>query len=289
MFPLPLHFSGTAIANWLCGWGMTAFKLSARHLWRFVLVVLGLATFSSAAFAMRVSPMVLELAPAGTNSAGRIEVQNTLQQSLAFETKVTRIEFDDNGVATEVPADEDFLIFPPQQSLAPGGRQVVRIQYVGDPTVGFSQSYYVSVNQLPVTVADTAPAEGGAAQIQVVYHMKALVVVAPPKAEPNVTAVGATPVTIPPAPDAAADTPPSPGVEVTLRNAGLRHAFMANIGWRFDGQGTDGRPLRVDVAADEMSRLLGTGYVGPNGGQRIFRIPEPAAFGQAPITVSFFR
>jgi fimbrial chaperone protein len=244
---------------------------------------------ATAALAMRVSPMVLELTPSGSNSSGRIEVQNTFPTELAFETKVTRITFSDHGVATETPADADFLVFPPQSVVPTGGRQVIRIQYVGAPTLAASQAYYVSVNQLPVALAPNA-AKGGAAQIQVVYNMKALVVVAPPNAQPNVTAVSAHAVTLhPAAEDGKPAPPPTPGVEVRLKNAGLRHAFMAGIGWRFEGRGTDGKPLRVELKPDELGHLVGTGYVGPGGSERVFQVPVPTAFGDAPIRVSFFR
>lgn len=248
------------------------------------IAVLGLVT--TPAHAMRVSPMVLELSPTGSGASGRIEVQNTTNANLAFETRVTRITFSEDGVATEVPADEDFLIVPPQGVLPPGGRQVVRVQWVGTQPLTASQSYYVSVNQLPVAI-DRPDGSSGAGQLQIVYHMKALVVVAPRDAQPNVSAVAARATTIQVA--ATGDQPAQqrPGVEVTLRNTGARHAFMSGVTWRLDGRDTNGRPLRVDIPSAELGSLIGTGYVGPNGGQRLFRVPVPQAFGPESINVTF--
>src|SRR5690606_41877658 len=85
------------------------------------------------------------------------------------------------------PADDDFLIFPPQGVLPAGGRQVVRLQWLGPAEPDTSQSYYVSVEQLPVKLDPVANEQIGA-QVQILYNMRALVVVAPPGAKPDVSA-----------------------------------------------------------------------------------------------------
>src|SRR5688572_29272673 len=102
----------------------------------------------SSAMAMRVSPMVLEMEANGSAAVARIEVQNVNQGNLAFETRIYRMTFDENGEVVETPADDKFLVFPPQGVLPPGGRQVVRLQWVGALDLAASESYYVSVNQL---------------------------------------------------------------------------------------------------------------------------------------------
>src|SRR3546814_4903745 len=95
------------------------------------------------------------------------------------------IDKDVNIVGT--PADQDCLVFPPQGVLPAGGRQVVRLQWVGGAELATSQAYYVSVEQLPVAFEPGA-ADAIGAQVQVLYNMRALVVVAPPGAKPDVKA-----------------------------------------------------------------------------------------------------
>lgn len=257
--------------------------------WRVVLAALVLAAIgSAAAVAMRVSPMVLEMETRGTNAVARIEVQNINQGNLAFETRITRMGFDANGDIVETPADEDFLVFPPQGVLAPGGRQVIRLQWVGDPELPTSQAYYVSVNQLPVALEPGAVDSVGA-QVQIVYHMKALVVVAPPGATPDVEAVGVRPIQFQPQPESeGAPLPPTvPGIEVVLRNEGRRHAMMAGVGWRFEGKNAAGEDMRIEVTPEELNRAIGTGYV-PALGERTFRMPLVDGFAaDQPIRLSF--
>lgn len=236
--------------------------------------------------AMRVSPMVVEMTTTGTDSVARIEVQNLNAGRLPFETKVTRLTYDENGVTSETPADSDFLVFPPQGILPQGARQVLRVQWVGAQDMPTSQAYYLAVNQLPI------PLEPGAAQnaqVQVVYHMKALVVVAPPRAQPNVSVSAVQQVPFQPQPAKAGDPMPPkvPGLEVTMKNTGRRHAMMAALKWVVEGKDAAGKPQRVVVSEEELSRAIGSGYIAGGGGVRIYRFPIARAFAPGPVTVKF--
>lgn len=249
-------------------------------------LALTVPALNSPAYAMRVSPMVVEMESRGTDATARIEVQNINPGNLAFETRVFRMAIDAEGEITETPADEDFLIFPPQGVLPAGGRQVVRLQWLGPAEPDTSQSYYVSVEQLPVKLDPVANEQIGA-QVQILYNMRALVVVAPPGAKPDVSATKVEQVFYqPPTPPGAAEQPEmQDGVAVTLTNTGRRHAMMANFSWQLVGTDKDGKWLRVDVSPEELTRAVGTGYV-PAQGERIFRLPIPG-FGPGPIKLTF--
>src|SRR5690606_7724856 len=118
-------------------------------------------------------------------------------------------------------------------------------------------------------------------------NMRALAVVAPPGAKPDVTAATVRPVTYtPPAAAGSTETPTAvEGLEITLRNDGRRHAMMSNFGWRLEGTDTAGERLRVDIAPEELNRAVGTGYV-PALSERKFLVPVPG-FGPGPINLSF--
>lgn len=249
---------------------------------------LALAALTTPALAMRVSPMVLEMESRGSGAVARVEVQNVNQGNLAFETRVFLMKFDEKGEIIETPADDRFLVFPPQGVLAPGGRQVVRLQWVGEPDLAASQAYYVSVQQLPVAFEAKANDAIGA-QVQVLYNMRALVVVAPPGAKPDVKASSVRQLNYQPPTAAGSDKlpPMQDGVEITLKNDGRRHAMMANFGWRLEGVDAKGEKLRVDISPEELNRAVGTGYV-PALGQRTFRVPVPG-FGPQPIKLSFIQ
>jgi len=262
--------------------------VTLRRRFTAILGAIALIAGLSPASAMRVSPMVAEMESSGSGAVARIEVQNINQSNLAFETRVYRMTLDDAGSIVEEPADEDFLVFPPQGVLAAGARQVVRLQWVGAPDIAASQAYYVSINQLPVAFTPGAE-DNVAAQVQVVYNMRALVVVAPPGASPNVTATSARVATYtPPSPPGSTEVAaPIRGVEVTLANTGRRHAMMSGFNWRLEGTDTAGQPLRIDVSTEELNRAVGTGYV-PALGERTFRLPV-LGFSDGPIKLTFFQ
>lgn len=245
----------------------------------------------STAEAMRVSPMVAEMTTRGTGAVARIEVQNVNQANLPFETRVTRIDYDANGNMTETPADGDFLVFPPQGVLTSGARQVVRLQWMGAPDMPASRAYYLSVNELPVAMTP-GESKSAAAQVQVVYHMKALITVAPPRAAPNVEVVSVKPTSILPKAPPGSNAPPppgpaTPGIEVVVRNTGNRYAMMAGERWLIDGTGTDGKPLNIVLDTDEISHIIGVGYLAPQGGIRTFEVPTSAAFRPGTIKIRF--
>ena len=163
---------------------------------------------------------------------------------------------------------------------------MVRLQWVGAPDIAASEAYYVSVNQLPVELGSAAE-NTAAAQVQILYNMRALAVVAPPGAKPNVEVALARAVMLqlPPAEGTTEAQPPVHVVEVKLRNTGRRHAMMSHFGWQLEGSDTEGKWLRVDVSPDDLNRAVGSGYV-PALGERTFYLPVPG-FGAEPIRLTF--
>lgn len=266
-------------------WGNMEFFKSIGRIAAPLLALAGLGT-SLPASAMRVSPMVVEMESRGSDAVARIEVQNINPGNLPFETRIYQMIVNEDGAISETPADDRFIVFPPQGVLSAGGRQIVRLQWVGAPDVPASEAYYVSVNQLPVEL-EPGPEDAAAAQVQILYHMRALAVVAPPGAKPNVEVAQARSVMLqlPPKEGEAEALPPVNVVEVTLRNTGRRHAMMSYFNWQLEGTDPEGKWLRVDVSADELNRAVGSGYV-PALGQRTFYLPV-TGFGAEPIKLTF--
>lgn len=270
-----------------------------------ILVTLVVCALTGNAWAMRVSPMVSEISTLGAGASARIEVQNIASTPLPYETSITRISFNADGTITETPADEDFLVFPPQGIAAPGARQIIRAQWIGDPAAAASMAYYMEIRQLPVDF-ESKSTDVGSAAVQVVYHMKTLIIVAPPSTESAVQVVSveaaeiqqpAAPVTkqtsiealtgTPVVPTAAVDTSPVPVVKVRLRNTGQRHAVMSGVNWILEGVDRSGQPLKITLSAGQISGAVGVGYVPPQGGERVLTVPTGQAFGDGPIKLSF--
>ena len=267
-----------------------------------VLLLLGIIA-STSALAMRVSPMVSELSTSGSGAVARIEVGNVGSGSMPFETKITRIDFDEDGKLIETPADEDFITFPAQGLVPVSGRQVVRVQWIGRPDIPTSQAYYLWVRQLPVeTNPQKIQGTDASVSIDVLYTMKALIVVAPPGAKPDVEVASLVPeMIVPPAPDidpslqAAAPEDakapePQPGLKVVVVNKGNRYALMSGAKWVLTATTADGKPFERTYGNEEVAQLVGVGYLAPAGGKRAFSIPTGVALDPGkPMTMRFTR
>lgn len=152
---------------------MAHHKININKAILFVATVVFFCAFSSGSYAQRVTPMVFELDPIGSGSSKSLRIENTKEQSLTVEFVATKISLDEFGNESRTPADNDFLIYPPQ-ALIPGGKtQIVKVRYIGDPTILESNAYRVSVNQLPVQV------ERGFQGVGVVVNFNTLVNVSP--------------------------------------------------------------------------------------------------------------
>lgn len=249
--------------------------------------------------AMRVSPMVSELTTSGAGSSARIEVGNFGTAALPFETLITELVVGPDGEMVEQPADDVFLVFPPQGLVPTNGRQVVRVQWVGEPDIQTSRAFYLWVRQLPVAVTPESEGEGSL-QVSVLYTMKALIVVAPPGAQPTVSVASAVPAMVTP-PAAQIDPsltggeseepPAQPGLEITVENTGTRYALMSGATWTITGTDLAGQPFQKVMSSDTVSEIIGVGYLAPGGGRRTFKVPTDGTEldPSKPVTVRFSR
>jgi fimbrial chaperone protein len=140
-----------------------------------------------AASAMGVSPVQLEMQSAGGVSRGTLTVDNNSAAPLPIEITIRRMTQDENGVRKyHADGQNEFLILPPQAMIAPGGAQVFRIQWVGEPQLVQSKSFMLFANQVPVKLP--ASASG----VQMISSMGAMINVAPPQsmADLRVVATG---------------------------------------------------------------------------------------------------
>lgn len=279
--------------------GCLTIKGFRRSLGATLTAIACLATMS-AAWAMRVSPMVSELSTTGAGSTARIEVGNVGSAPLPFETLITKVDFGPDGEIIETPADENFLVFPPQGLVGVGGRQVIRVQWVGKPDLDVSEAYYLWVKQLPVATSPDTVEDGGSVQVTVLYTMKSLIVVAPNGAQPNVSVVSVKPAMItPPMPELdpslgetgeIAPPPAEPGLEITVSNSGKRYALMSGATWVISGTSKTGEAINLQLGGQQVAEAVGVGYLAPGGGLRTFKVPLGVEFDDAkPINVRFAR
>jgi fimbrial chaperone protein len=212
--------------------------------------------FSSAAEARRVSPMVIDLEPAGRNAVGRIEITNPADTEFPVEIGLFRGEISEAGELALTPADDDFLVFPAQVIVPARSQQVVRVQYLGSGELDQSAIYYAAIRQVPVAFTP------GQSQLQVVVNFNVLVNVVPEESRAEPVVESTRPVT----------RDGRQGLEVKVTNRGTRYFTAGTHPWEVRGRGEDGTELDMRRTPEEMAREIGVGVVAP-GRSRLFFVP----------------
>ena len=137
---------------------------------------------------MGVTPIHAEMTSAGRGSRTQVSVVNNSRAPLPVEVVTQRLAIDHSGGRKMSKAGDQFLIFPPQALIPPGGTQVFRIQWVGQPDLKSSESYMINFDQIPVKMPK------GKSAVQVVLGFGVMVNVAPPRgvADLKVSGTGTT-------------------------------------------------------------------------------------------------
>jgi P pilus assembly chaperone PapD len=95
--------------------------------------------------------LIYTLTPSGARSTARITVTNTRGEVLNVELQPFSVTVDDTGKRAFTPAPDDFLIFPPQASIAGDKSQLMQVRYVGSPAMDSGKVFVLRVKQTKST------------------------------------------------------------------------------------------------------------------------------------------
>ncbi len=216
------------------------------------------------AIALLVRPVLLELTTSGSDVTGTIEVINDRNRPIAVEIAVNRLALPERGELQLTPDDgAEFQIFPTVASIAPGGRQVFRVRWIGDPVIPESRLYMFTTSELPVSE------DPDATTVQVLYAINSVVTVRSPSARPNITINSVRRVTRPDG---------QVGAEVLFQNSGPAHGFVTSTNLEFSIPG--GSWSHVFRPAD-LNNAFGIGLVPANATRAMFiAIPDLPSDGE---------
>lgn len=97
--------------------------------------------------AYSVQPMIYAMTPNGSGSSVRLTISNTRDAQLNVELLPFAVTADAQGKRTFVPAPDDFLIFPPQASIAADRSQVFQVRYIGAADMPKGRAFVIRVRQ----------------------------------------------------------------------------------------------------------------------------------------------
>ncbi|WP_440056769.1 fimbrial biogenesis chaperone (plasmid) [Pseudoalteromonas sp. T1lg65] len=176
-------------------------------------LLLLLICLANPVIAYQVQPMIVDLASHGKKSMVTYRLQNPSDSALPIEIQVFKRTFDDNQKEVLVPAEDDFIVLPPQIEVPAKGYQVFRAKYLGAPELKQSESYRIVFKQLPL------PNEDEKSGVKMVFNFATLVFVSPDgiEAQPENTLV----------------CPDLENCLLTIKNIGNRVLDLAQYEYRF--------------------------------------------------------
>lgn len=221
---------------------------------RFAAYLLFLFCGVPSSLAMTVTPMQIEMSSTGRLSRGVITVVNDSALPLPVEIVVKKANLDPRGVPHLSNAGDEFLVMPPQALIPPGATQNFRLQWLGEPLLEKSESFFLYVNQIPVKLS------GSRHDVQLVFSVGVMVNVAPPRGQPALNVVGNSIVT-----DKGGRRYPA----ITVENPTNVHAlFPQSVVQVSSGSWSD------TISSGELAQFIGIGLVQP-GHRRRFVLPVP--------------
>ena len=215
------------------------------------------------AFAFEMTPLDLNLEPAGREASGRFRILNVDAKPIAIQVGVFTREMTDEGADILRPADDDFIVYPPQMIVKPGKSQTLRVKYVGATVDTVERAYRLIAEQLPIDLGDEPDRDGGSIALLVRYV--ASIYVGPRSARPALRVIAAKPA-------------PRDRMRVVLANEGTRHALLTNLTLRVGGR---------ELSDDAIAGLLGENILA--GVTRSFFIPWPEGVAKQPQTLELVR
>jgi fimbrial chaperone protein len=214
------------------------------------------------AHAVNVQPLSLEMVAIGSNSRATIQVVNDGAAPMPVEIAIKKLDMGEDGKTKESPAGDEFLVFPPQAVVPAGATQSFRVQWVGAPDIKRSQTYMLSVNQLPVKMK---PGESG---VQMVFDFGVIVSVAPTGAQSALKLVSAE----------AATEGKKHGAAVTVENPSVMYSYFSDSKLTLESGS-----WRKVISAGELRQLVGYGVVLPGKKRRIL-VPADVPGGTSKIS-----
>lgn len=239
--------------------------------------------------AARVTPMAVQISPIGRNSVARIEITNTDDRLLPFEVRMYRGIVSETGELEMEPADDRFVVFPPQATVQPLGQQIIRVQYLPDGPMERSEIYYASVSQLPVDLE-----EEGDSRIQVLMRFNVLIEVVPDNSRSVASVSWArwaereyeVPVDDSlPESEQVTRTETVSGIEFRVQNDGTRSFPAGRNSLTITARTEDGAAFSESRNPEQVGDSVGLGLV-PPGGARIFFMPMEQRLQDGTISVA---
>lgn len=222
-----------------------------------VAIAISLVAVPSHAFTL--APISRTFSPTGSGAQQSYEVVNDGAAPIAIEVSFVARLIDAEGNETNQAADDLFLAVPPQMIVPPGGRQTVRVSWLGEADLSTEQAYRIVVEQLPIPLAP-GEVDRPIGQVQVLTNYRGSLYVRPANASPAISLSEVNPVG-------------GDQVRLTFINSGSAHGRLRNPQLELTRGSGESLILSGEVLSELDQAILLPGHT------RVFTIPVDNAGG----------
>jgi fimbrial chaperone protein len=222
-----------------------------------------LLLWPAAADAFQLVPITQEFEPIGRNANKTFRLENPDAREATVSIKVTSRKMDIDGRETSEESD-DFIVFPTEAIVPPGGVQIVRVQYVGPTNLAEEVPYRIIAEGTPV---NSVP--GQASQILIAVRYAGTLYVTPAGAKPEITLESAEP----------AQGSAAHQLEVVVHNTGTAHGLIVDPVLTLVKGG-----VKREISGDALRAMAGENVL--PGARRRFLVPWPADLPYGPVDSS---
>ena len=233
-----------------------------------LLTVLFLLVSIPAALAFTLVPIRMEFEPAGRGASQSFRLENDSSNTVPVQLSMLTRQMDLDGKETNAPAEDDFLVYPPQVLLKPNQVQTVRVKWLGTPKPEKELAYRILAEQLPVNLEKEKPGES---RINVLVRYLGSVYIVPKGAKAEVVLESTAPQT-----DAAGKR----RIELIFHNRGKAHSMLNDLRLKIQAGGKT-----VELGPEALPNVAGENVLA--GQKRRFLLPWPEGLPEGPVQVTF--
>lgn len=239
----------------------------------FSIVLFLLLTNIQPSFAFDIVPVSRTFTPTGSGATQSYDLIGDQTEAQAVEMSVVKREMDLDGNETYVPADDDFLIYPPQIILKAGTTQTVRVTWVGDPDPKRELAYRLVSQQVPINLKkpEVAKPTRVVAKVEVLFKYMGSLYIRPADVQPKVVLDSVI----------AQTDKGKPAIAIILDNQGSGRAFLKTYSLNLTSAGKT-----VILKPDQLKEVV-TGQNILANHKRRFIFPYPADLPQGTVTATF--
>ena len=213
-------------------------------------------------------PIKMEFEPAGRGASQAFRLENDSSNTVPVQLSMLTRQMDLDGKETNTPAEDDFLVYPPQVLLKPNEVQTVRVKWLGTPKPEKELAYRILAEQLPVNLEKEKPGES---RINVLVRYLGSVYIVPKGAKAEVVLESTAPQT-----DAAGKR----RIELIFHNRGKAHSMLNDLRLKIQAGGKT-----VELGPEALPNVAGENVLA--GQKRRFLLPWPEGLPEGPVQVTF--